>query len=654
MSATTPATTTETTPLLADGSDDSSMQGKNLIDPMTLSSSRRRAILAGVWLAAFLSALNSTMVATRELRVVRLLSPPLRAHRGPWAVVSTISSQFQRSHQASWLGTSFLLATSTFTPLYGRLSNALGRRGANQTAIAFCALGTLASGLAPTMETLVLGRFLAGAGGGGIFTTMSIITADMYSLRDRSMTQGIANVFTGLGMGLGGPFGGFIADRFGWRLAFLVQMPFFILAFFLSWTINYTTPGRSKSKIDVFKKVDWTGTGMLLCFTLSLLCFLSFKFQSDFPWDDARVVASIAIVILASVSFFYVELYVAPAPVLAPFLLAQRIPVLVGMSNFLVAFCNFSMIFFVPILFETVFLTSAGEAGLHLLPNSLAMSLGSLFAGYYLQRVGKYKMLNIVFGIFPTVAAILVAKLRQDSGQLAQWLSITTLGFGNAVVLQTTLVALLASVGNSHNAVAIGFGQLWRGIGQVSGVAVSSAVFQTILAHQLKQRLTFPGAENLIIRIRQSSKLVVSLPPDIRKEAQASYAAALHVVFMLAAISTFSAFLVRLPIPEQSLDEAKTPTPGPSVAATPSESRAATPARGDSSQDIQAGIRSKLHKASTFGYGTRPRASVKRPRRRLSTYERGDGADPEEDENFAQVRAEHAQARAAAASTSRV
>ena len=75
-------------------------------------------------------------------------------------------------------------------------------------------------------------------------------------------------------------------------------------------------------------------------------------------------------------------------------------------------------------LFEIVFLRSSAEAGLHLLPNSVAMSIGSLFAGYTLQKTGRYKALNVVFGILPAIATILVARLRPDSGWISQWLSI--------------------------------------------------------------------------------------------------------------------------------------------------------------------------------------------------------------------------------------
>ena len=61
--------------------------------------------------------------------------------------------------------------------------------------------------------------------------------------------------------------------------------------------------------------------------------------------------------------FVIVELKVAPEPMLAPFLLRQKIPVLVGLSNFLVATCNFTVMYNFPTWFQTVLLTSASEAG---------------------------------------------------------------------------------------------------------------------------------------------------------------------------------------------------------------------------------------------------------------------------------------------------
>ncbi|KAG8683431.1 hypothetical protein FRC08_014287 [Ceratobasidium sp. 394] len=382
-------------------------------------------------------------------------------------LISSISSEYNRSNQASWLGTSFLLATCTFTPLYGRLCNVLGRRGANQTAVLFAAVGTLMCGLSNSLEMLIAARFLSGMGGGGIFTTASIITSDMYTMRERSMTQGIASLFNGAGMGLGGPLGGWISDRYGWRWAFLIQVPFFALSFMLtSMNLNYVTPGRGKSTKEILKRIDYGGCLAMFTGVGGLLFFLSFKYNQEYPWDSAHVVTSLVVMSVSAVAFVFIELKLAFEPMLAPSLLRQKVPVIVGCSNALVAMSNFSMMYFYPMWFETVQLRSAAVAGAHLLPNSASMSLGSLFAGWYMSRTGRYKILTDLFGLFPCAAAILVYMLREDSGEFEQWFSIIPLGFGNAVVLQTTLICLLASIDHSALAVGTGFTQLFRGVGK--------------------------------------------------------------------------------------------------------------------------------------------------------------------------------------------
>ena len=136
-------------------------------------------------------------------------------------------------------------------------------------------------------------------------------------------------------------------------------------------------------------------------------------------------------------------------------------------------------------------------------------------------------------------------------------------------------------------AVGTGFGQLFQGIGkgltlrgsqifwlsfvlsgQVGGVAISSAIFQSSLEGELRNRIHRPDAEDvrdpdifyfsqvlivyllvqLIKRIRQSARLITSLPPDLQRIARDSYSASLKSVFFFAACSTMLAYLVRLPV----------------------------------------------------------------------------------------------------------
>ena len=121
--------------------------------------------LVAVWSAVFLGALDGTLprpsvptgrsytYVTTGTVVATLLSP--------------IGAYFNRSHQSSYIGTSYLLSVCCFTPLYGRLSDIIGRRGAMLLALSLFGSGTFLCGIAPTMNVLIAARVIAGMGGGG-------------------------------------------------------------------------------------------------------------------------------------------------------------------------------------------------------------------------------------------------------------------------------------------------------------------------------------------------------------------------------------------------------------------------------------------------------------------------------------------------------
>ncbi|KAL0953019.1 hypothetical protein HGRIS_007222 [Hohenbuehelia grisea] len=486
----------------------------------------------------------------------------------------------------------------------------------------FACLGTVFCGLSTSMEMLILARFIAGIGGGGIFTTSSIVISDMYSMRSRGLAQGVASVFNGLGMGFGGFFGGLITDWLGWRAAFLIQVPVFVLSFALtSFNLNYVTPGKGRSTKEVLKRIDYGGSVTLLIMVGSILFFLSTRYNEGLPWSHPTVIAPLVVAGVFAILFLVVELRFAPEPVLAPSLLKQRIPVLVGMSNFFVATCNFSVMYFFPMWFQTVLLTSASTAGLHLLPNSVSMSCGSVFAGWMMHRTGRYKMINLIFGAFPFLATVLIIQMKESSGPMQLWLSIIPLGFGNAVVLQTMLIALLAHLPESLMAVGTGFGQLFRGIGQVGGVAISSAIFQQALDSELRSRMhDIPDAEEMIMKIRHSARLVATLEPDVQRIARDSYAVSLKYVFIFASCSTLIAYIIRLPIPEKALEH-KPPSDSrlerPSNGHEPFTSMPETPDESDSSSEIDGAV-------SDSDTEVLVRPGTKRVRR-LSTYESCDG-----------------------------
>src|SRR5438270_8164963 len=121
-----------------------------------------RAIIVGIMLAMFLSALEQTIVAP---------------------ALPTIGTSLADIENLSWVVTAYLLSATVATPLFGKLSDIYGRRTLMLISISVFVLGSVVCALAPTVWALVLARALQGLGGGGILPLAQSVIADPLSPR---------------------------------------------------------------------------------------------------------------------------------------------------------------------------------------------------------------------------------------------------------------------------------------------------------------------------------------------------------------------------------------------------------------------------------------------------------------------------------------
>lgn len=90
-----------------------------------------------------------------------------------------ITSYFHASNSASWLSTAFLLTSSAFQPLLGRLSDSIGRKPPYVATMAIFCVATVWCALAQSMTSFILARAACGLGAGGMMTLGSIIVSDL-------------------------------------------------------------------------------------------------------------------------------------------------------------------------------------------------------------------------------------------------------------------------------------------------------------------------------------------------------------------------------------------------------------------------------------------------------------------------------------------
>ncbi|KZO93226.1 MFS general substrate transporter [Calocera viscosa TUFC12733] len=348
------------------------------------------------------------------------------------------------------------------------------------------------------MEWLIAARAVAGMGGGGIMTVSSIVVTDLIPLKQRGLYQGCANILFGAGAGLGGPLGGFLNDRLGWRWAFLIQAPLLLLSYtIVLFKVNVHLPTLPQTNWEKVKRIDYLGSLTLVCAVGCSLLGISLNTSEELPWTHPAVWGLLAVGAVSAALFVAVEKWVAVQPVMPMRLLTRRTPFFVALTNLFVSISAFSGLYNVPLYFAAVRLTTATESGMHLLPNSIALSIGSLFSGWMMRRSGKYWLLNLFGAFLPIVSSTLFATWSARTSDFHLWFDITPSGFGHSSLITSTLIALIASVDRADLAVATGISYLFRTTGQVLGVSLSSAVVQGLLNKYLHERITGPGSREV-------------------------------------------------------------------------------------------------------------------------------------------------------------
>ncbi|WWC89954.1 uncharacterized protein L201_004883 [Kwoniella dendrophila CBS 6074] len=495
-----------------------------------LSAIRFRLICFSIWCGSFLVAFNSTLVST---------------------LLSDIGSDFNASTQVSWLGTSYLLSVCCFTPIYGRLSDLIGRRNAHLIGMFFFTLGTILSALSPSIWYLIGSSAISGIGGGGVQSVSVILMTDLVDLRHRGIYQGYVNILFGLGAASGGPVGGFLSDHFGWRTAFYAQVPLLLItALFIYSFVQLPSPATSLDGNDQVVKpnwktqlgrIDWLGSLFLALGIGSLLLSMSIKTTttksngSDYKFSDSLIWGLFSTSIILLSIFILIEKYISKEPILPLSLLIRRTPLSIALSSFTMVLGQFSILYNLPLFFTIIQTKSSSNAGLHLLPNSILIGLGSLFVGFQMRKTGKYWFLGLFCSSLTVLTAIGLLFWKKNSPNWLTWFAQAPGGFGYAGVLTTSLVALMTHVirrDRSETAVATSMSYLFRTVGQVLGVAISAAIVQSVVQKDLEKNIVGPGAHDIIYQIRHSTSSIPKLSPEYRSIAISAYEHGLHSVFI--------------------------------------------------------------------------------------------------------------------------
>ncbi|KAI0446138.1 major facilitator superfamily domain-containing protein [Xylaria telfairii] len=439
---------------------------------MELSNTRLALIMATAWSGVFLSALGSTIIAA--------LSAP-------------ISSEFKSLALLPWLATSYLISAAASQSIAGRLTDIYGRGPSLVFVNLVFAAGNLICGMATSQGAFILGRVFAGIGGGGLMSIPSFLASDLIPLRKRGLVNGFSNLWYSFGAMVGSVLGGFVHDytTWGWRLAFLIQVPPALLSALFAFVLIKMLPERSAE--SCLRRIDFLGAFLVTAFLVLLMIGLNMGGNSV-PWSHPLPLTFISLSLVLLVAFVLWERR-APLPILPVRLLLQRTILCSCLASLLLSIINMSSTLYLPLYFE-VRGSSPTEAGIKMLPSSVGISVGALGAGLVMRKTGKYMALAMVSMLVVVISSVLFT--FQGASTPSWWaigpLFIFAAGYNSlCTVLQ---VACTAATDHLQQAVVTSAMLLARSLGASTGVAIASAIYQSTLRAELWKR--FNGEKDAI------------------------------------------------------------------------------------------------------------------------------------------------------------
>lgn len=458
--------------------------------------------------------------------------------------MTPISSSFSSFAALSWLASAYLIANSACQPLAGRLTDIFSRRAGLLFSNIFFGVGTLICGLSTSAGMMIAGRVIAGMGGGGLGAISTFVASDLIPLRRRGVWQGFGNICWGLGSGIGGLFGGWVNDTWGWRWAFLIQVPLiFASALLVFFRVKLPVKG---TEVPSIKRVDFLGAFTLVT-ALILLLFGLNAGGNTVPWSHPLVPTTLSLSAVFLGIFIYVEAKVAAEPIIPVRLFLERTVVAACLVNWVDTMAALSLIFYGPLYFQVVMGLSPAQSGLRIIPQSLGTAVGSLGSGLIMRATGKYYWLHAAVGILYISGCTAMSTLSLATPTWLPFVFFGITGSCYGAMLTVTLMALIASVDHEHQAVVTSASYTFRSTGATIGITVASAIFQNVLKLQLWARLgDRPGAAEIIARIRSNSEALRSLPDDWMQPALDSYMMALRSVFLFVAGLSVLGFLIGL------------------------------------------------------------------------------------------------------------
>ncbi|KIV95464.1 hypothetical protein PV10_03118 [Exophiala mesophila] len=441
------------------------------------STGKAAVVIIAMMAVSFLVALDRTIVAT---------------------AIPVITNHFDSLNDVGWYASSYLLTTSTFQLLFGRVYTFYDPKWVYLCSITLFELGSLVCGSAQSSTALIIGRAIAGMGSAGTMSGAIVIMVHVVPLEKRPALMGSFGAVFAIASVSGPLLGGLFTDKVSWRWCFYINLPIGGLTMILIYFILHLPDHVRQDKLSwktKLNKLDPVGTAFFMPSIICLLLALQWG-GITYAWSDARIIVLLVLSGILIISFIFVQHWRQEFATLPPRILKHRSIIAGFIYSFFSGANMIVFVYFLQIWFQAIKGVTAVHAGIMNIPAILALTLAALIAGIGTKKIGYYTQWMYLSTVMSPIGAGLISTFTTTTNHQA-WIGyqvIWGLGLGLGMQQPSMAAQTVLSKADIPTGISIMF------FAQTLGGAVIVSIANNIFGNKLGAGLaTIPGVDGDLV-----------------------------------------------------------------------------------------------------------------------------------------------------------
>jgi MFS transporter, DHA2 family, multidrug resistance protein len=376
---------------------------------------------AGKWIVAA-SVLLGSFLSVMDATVVNVAMPHMMGTFGTDLLTIT------------WVSTAYSIAEIIQITMSAWWARLLGRKQLYLLSMGIFITGSVLAGASRTLGEMIFFRIVQGIGGGSLMPISQAIVREKFPPEEQAMSMALYSMGVFLAPAVGPVVGGLLIDDFGWPWVFYINVPFCIAGFIMVSTFVHDPPYLKRG----LERVDWMGVSLVAVGLAALQIVLERGEEVD--WFASHWIVAGSIIAGAALLTLVIWEIRSPDPVINFSLFRNRGLAVGSAYGSVLSFAVFGSSFILPNLVEGLFGYPAFQAGMVMIPRTLAMLVMMPLVGRVYNYVSP-RLLVLTSIVLLFIAYWNLGHLAVSAGfwNFVPWLIISGTGMSCSMVVMSTI-----------------------------------------------------------------------------------------------------------------------------------------------------------------------------------------------------------------------